>query len=171
MDSLVGHQRAPWLADTKAPAPIAARSISWRSTFAISPQWRAFASTPSTLAAASAFDIRTKNRSTSLNMQKPLLALVRPLGCTLLIEPGRCLVGPSGVLLTRVIYVKENRGKTFVIVDAAMNDMIRPVLYDAIHPITPAIRRLCESRGSDSCRCGRSVCESGDFLARDYRLR
>ena len=70
---------------------------------------------------------------------RTLAAIVRPLGCRLLIEPGRWLVGPAGVLLTRVIYVKKNRGKTFVIVDAAMNDLIRPVLYDAEHPITPAV--------------------------------
>jgi diaminopimelate decarboxylase len=99
---------------------------------------------------------------------RTLTRIVRPLGCTLLIEPGRWLVGPAGVLLTRVIYVKENRGKTFVIVDAAMNDLIRPVLYDAIHPITPAIRGSAK-QGILVDVVG-PVCESGDFLARDYPL-
>ena len=61
---------------------------------------------------------------------------VRPLGLHLLLEPGRAIIGPAGVLLTRVLYVKENRGKTFVVVDSAMNDLMRPALYGAIHPIT-----------------------------------
>jgi diaminopimelate decarboxylase len=101
---------------------------------------------------------------------RALASIVRPLGCTLLIEPGRWLVGPSGVLLTRVLYVKENRGKTFVIVDAAMNDLIRPVLYDAIHPITPAIRKSTDYGESVRVDVVGPVCESGDFLARDYQL-
>jgi len=101
---------------------------------------------------------------------RALAGIVRPLGCTLLIEPGRWLVGPAGVLLTRVIYVKENRGKTFVIVDAAMNDLIRPVLYDAIHPITPAIRKSANHDEAILVDIVGPVCESGDFLARDYPL-
>ena len=101
---------------------------------------------------------------------RTLARIVRPLGCTLLIEPGRWLVGPAGLLLTRVIYVKENRGKTFVIVDAAMNDLIRPVLYGAIHPITPAIRRSANHGEGSLVDVVGPVCESGDFLARDYRL-
>ena len=96
-----------------------------------------------------------------------LSKIVRLLDCKLLIEPGRSLVGPSGVLLSRVIYVKENRGKTFVIVDAAMNDLIRPVLYDATHPITK-VRRGAENKpvGKIVDVVG-PVCESADFLARD----
>jgi diaminopimelate decarboxylase len=97
-----------------------------------------------------------------------LAAAVRPLKCRLLIEPGRWLVGPSGILLTRVIYVKQNRGKTFVIVDAAMNDLIRPVLYDAEHPITPAVRAA--ANGAKRVDVVGPICESGDFLAHDYRL-
>jgi diaminopimelate decarboxylase len=65
---------------------------------------------------------------------------IRPLGLHLLLEPGRTIIGPAGVLLTRVLYTKENRGKKFVIVDAAMNDLMRPALYGAIHPITPVTR-------------------------------
>ena len=100
---------------------------------------------------------------------KALAEIVRPLGCRLLVEPGRTLVGPAGVLLTRVLYVKENRRKTFVVVDAAMNDLIRPVLYGATHPITPAfaLRRICEKSCVDVVG---PVCESGDFLARDWPL-
>jgi diaminopimelate decarboxylase len=99
---------------------------------------------------------------------RTLSSAVKPLGCRLLIEPGRWLVGPAGVLLTRVLYIKENRGKMFVIVDAAMNDLIRPVLYDAEHPITPAARTAKNSaRRVDVVG---PVCESGDFLAQDYPL-
>jgi diaminopimelate decarboxylase len=102
---------------------------------------------------------------------KALAGIVRPLGCRLLIEPGRTLVGPAGVLLTRVLYVKGNHKKTFVVVDAAMNDLIRPVLYGATHPITPAVR----ASGAGAARKTRvdvvgPVCESGDFLARDWPL-
>jgi diaminopimelate decarboxylase len=104
---------------------------------------------------------------------KALAEIVRPLGCRLLIEPGRALVGPAGVLLTRVLYVKENRTKTFVVVDAAMNDLIRPVLYGATHPITPAVRAA--KAGGAAVKQTRvdvvgPVCESGDFLARDWPL-
>jgi diaminopimelate decarboxylase len=99
---------------------------------------------------------------------RTLSEAVKPLGCRLLIEPGRWLVGPAGILLTRVIYVKENRGKTFVIVDAAMNDLIRPVLYDAEHPITPATRST--NGGKQKVDVVGPVCESGDFLAQGYPL-
>ena len=101
---------------------------------------------------------------------RTLSEVVRPLGCKLVIEPGRWLVAAAGLLVTRVIYVKENRGKTFVIVDAAMNDLIRPVLYDAVHPITPAIRRPKGARAKKSVDVVGPVCESGDFLAQNYAL-
>ena len=88
---------------------------------------------------------------------KALAEIVRPFGCRLLIEPGRTLVGPAGVLLTRVLYVKGNHSKTFVVVDAAMNDLIRPVLYGATHPITPAVRGdwCCREEISRGCRRSR----------------
>jgi diaminopimelate decarboxylase len=101
---------------------------------------------------------------------RTLVKIVRPLGCKLLIEPGRWLVGPAGLLLTRVIYVKRNRGKTFVVVDAAMNDLIRPVLYQAEHPITPAARRANHTAVKKKVDVVGPVCESGDFLAQDYPL-
>lgn len=101
---------------------------------------------------------------------KALLRIVRPLGCTLLIEPGRTLVGPAGVLLTRVLYVKQNRGKTFVVVDAAMNDLIRPALYGAAHPITPAIRTSSAAAREIPVDVVGPVCESGDFFLRDWPL-
>jgi diaminopimelate decarboxylase len=99
-----------------------------------------------------------------------LLSIVKPLGCRLLLEPGRTLVGPAGVLLTRVLYVKKNGGKTFVVVDAAMNDLIRPVLYNATHAITPATRSAVKSSQPTPVNVVGPICESGDFLARDYPL-
>jgi diaminopimelate decarboxylase len=98
-------------------------------------------------------------------------ALVRPLDCHLLLEPGRSIVAPAGVLLTRVLYTKQNRGKTFVIVDAAMNDLIRPALYGAVHPITRVTR---EGHGSHTRRVkvdiAGPVCETGDCFLRDWPL-
>ncbi len=85
----------------------------------------------------------------------------------LLIEPGRFLVAQAGALLARVLYVKRNGKKTFVIVDAAMNDLIRPALYQAHHEIVPVRRRAGKPRVVDVVG---PVCESGDFFARDRRL-
>lgn len=102
---------------------------------------------------------------------RALAAIVKPLGCHLLLEPGRTLVGPAGVLLTRVLYTKENRGKTFVIVDAAMNDLIRPALYGAVHPITKVVRdkSLAQSKRQIVDVVG-PVCETGDCLVHDWPL-
>jgi diaminopimelate decarboxylase len=97
-------------------------------------------------------------------------AITRPLrglGVKLLLEPGRSLVGPAGVLLTRVVYKKTTGAKTFVIVDAAMNDLIRPSLYQAEHQIVPA--QVSGSRQEVVDVVG-PVCESGDFFARGREL-
>jgi diaminopimelate decarboxylase len=97
-------------------------------------------------------------------------ALVRALGDfdgRLLIEPGRFLVAQAGALLARVLYVKRNGKKTFVIVDAAMNDLIRPALYQAHHEIVPVRPRAGRARVVDVVG---PVCESGDFFARDRKL-
>jgi diaminopimelate decarboxylase len=85
----------------------------------------------------------------------------------LLIEPGRFLVAQAGALVTRVLYVKRNGKKTFVIVDAAMNDLIRPALYQAHHEIVPVQPRAGRERVVDVVG---PVCESGDFFARDRKL-
>jgi diaminopimelate decarboxylase len=101
---------------------------------------------------------------------KTLVSAVKPLGCELLLEPGRWIVGPAGVLLTRVLYTKENGGKTFVIVDAAMNDLIRPVLYEARHAITKVKRGAGARAGGAAVDVVGPVCETGDFLGRDVLL-
>jgi diaminopimelate decarboxylase len=102
---------------------------------------------------------------------KTITNILRPLRCHLLIEPGRSIIAPAGVLLMRVLYTKKNRGKTFVIVDAAMNDFIRPTLYDAVHPITSA-KHSEPSRNGTKIRVDvvGPVCESGDFFAQDRPL-
>ena len=93
----------------------------------------------------------------------------RDLGCRLIFEPGRLIVGNAGILVTRVLFVKHGEAKNFVVVDAAMNDLIRPTLYDAHHEIrqvtepAPAARRIMADVVGP-------VCESGDFLAKDRDL-
>jgi diaminopimelate decarboxylase len=86
----------------------------------------------------------------------------------LLLEPGRCIVAPAGALLTRVLYQKQHGSKRFTIVDAAMNDLLRPSLYGARHEIVP-VRLKPGSAMLDSDIAG-PVCESGDFLAKDAAL-
>ncbi len=85
------------------------------------------------------------------------------LGCKLVLEPGRLIVGNAGVLVTRVLYVKQGEAKSFVIVDAGMNDLIRPTLYDAWHDIIP-VREPSDRRMITADVVG-PVCETGDYLA------
>jgi diaminopimelate decarboxylase len=93
----------------------------------------------------------------------------RDLGCTLIFEPGRLIVGNAGIMLTRVIYVKRAESRTFVIVDAAMNDLIRPTLYDAHHDIIPVTEAAPGAPRIVADVVG-PVCESGDFLALDREM-
>jgi diaminopimelate decarboxylase len=86
------------------------------------------------------------------------------LGCTLMFEPGRLIVGNAGILVTRVIYVKHGAARNFVIIDAAMNDLIRPTLYEAHHDILP-IREAAKTAPTIVADVVGPVCESGDYLA------
>ena len=96
-----------------------------------------------------------------------LMPLLRPLGLKILIEPGRFIVGNAGILVTRVEYVKRTGRKNFVIVDAAMNDLIRPAFYDAYHEIVPLRRRGGATIKADVVG---GVCESGDYFCKDRPL-
>ena len=96
-----------------------------------------------------------------------LAPLLKPLGLRILIEPGRFIVGNAGILVTRVEYVKKTGVKTFVIVDAAMNDLIRPAFYDAFHEIVPVSRHTNLLVSSDVVG---PICESGDYFCRDRPL-
>src|SRR5579862_1943708 len=91
------------------------------------------------------------------------------LGCKLIFEPGRLIVGNAGILVTRVLYVKRGEAKTFVIVDAGMNDLIRPTLYEAHHDIRPVREQRAGAPRIVADVVG-PVCESGDFLALDRSL-
>lgn len=97
---------------------------------------------------------------------KPL----RGLNVHLLLEPGRAIVGPAGALLTSVLYRKENDRKQFLVVDAAMNDLIRPALYGAYHEIVPVAQSQELSAKRGIVDVVGPVCESGDFFARDREL-
>jgi len=107
---------------------------------------------------------------------KAVLEPLRGLDIHLLLEPGRSIVGPAGVLLTRILYRKTNNSKRFLIVDAAMNDLLRPSLYGAYHEIVP-VKHL-GGRSSGQPLSGETevtdvvgpICETGDFLARDREL-
>ena len=86
------------------------------------------------------------------------------LGCTLMFEPGRMIVGNAGILVTRVIYVKHGDAKNFVVIDAAMNDLIRPTLYEAHHDIL-AVREVAKNAHTIVADVVGPVCETGDYLA------
>jgi diaminopimelate decarboxylase len=88
------------------------------------------------------------------------------LGCTLMFEPGRMIVGNAGILVTRVIYVKHGDARNFVVIDAAMNDLIRPTLYEAHHDILP-VREPAKNAPTIVADVVGPVCESGDYLALD----
>lgn len=98
-----------------------------------------------------------------------LLPALTELGVTVLLEPGRSIVGNAGALLTRVLYRKETDDKKFVVVDAAMNDLIRPAFYDAYHAILAADEARAAGPVETADIVG-PICESGDFLAKDREL-
>jgi diaminopimelate decarboxylase len=91
------------------------------------------------------------------------------LGCKLIFEPGRLIVGNAGILVTRVLYVKHGEAKTFVVIDAGMNDLIRPTLYEAHHDVRPVREKVPGAPRIIADVVG-PVCESGDFLALDRSL-
>jgi len=103
-----------------------------------------------------------------LDLAAAISPLVKDLKCVLIMEPGRVIVGNAGILLTRVLYTKEGDAKRFVIVDAAMNDLIRPSLYGAYHEIRP-VHETSRAKIVTVDVVG-PVCESGDFLAKDRAM-
>jgi len=101
---------------------------------------------------------------------KALLGPLKGLGTHLLLEPGRAIIGPAGALLTRVVYRKDNDGKQFVVVDAAMNDLLRPSLYGAYHQIVPVVLND-DNQTTEVVDVVGPICETGDFFARDREIR
>ena len=102
------------------------------------------------------------------DLAKNLIPLLNGRKLTLITEPGRSIAGNAGILVTRVLYQKKGEEKEFVIVDAGMNDLIRPSLYGAYHTILPVVKRM---REIILCDVAGPICESGDFLARGRELR
>ncbi len=111
------------------------------------------------------FDAAAQVRAYATALQSALGELQ---GVHLMIEPGRFVVGQAGALVSRVLYTKQNGSKTFVITDAAMNDLIRPALYQAHHEIVPLVRQA--NAAEETVDVVGPVCESGDFFARDRAL-
>jgi diaminopimelate decarboxylase len=108
-----------------------------------------------------------KNILTPAKYAARLVPLLRPLNLKILIEPGRFIAGNAGILVTRVEYVKRTGRKNFVIVDAAMNDLIRPAFYDAYHEIVPLTRKNGVQISSDVVG---PICESSDYFCKDRPL-
>jgi diaminopimelate decarboxylase len=100
---------------------------------------------------------------------KNVLPLLKPTGLKIILEPGRFIVGPAGVLVVKVLYIKKTLKKRFVIVDGGMNDLIRPALYGAYHKILPA-RLENGSFKSERVDVVGPICESADFFAKDRFL-
>jgi diaminopimelate decarboxylase len=98
-----------------------------------------------------------------------VMPLLKKMGLRVILEPGRFIMGNSGILVTSVLYVKKTPSKKFVIVDAGMNDLIRPSLYDAYHEILPLIKRV--GVPTDTVDIVGPICESGDYLGKDRRLQ
>jgi diaminopimelate decarboxylase len=98
-----------------------------------------------------------------------IVPLLKPLGLRILIEPGRFMVGNAGVLVTEVLYLKTTGRKTFVIVDAAMNDLIRPAFYESYHEIVP-LKPGCPAGRTIPTDVVGPICESGDYFARGRPL-
>ena len=96
-----------------------------------------------------------------------LLEEARGFGCTLILEPGRVIVGNAGILVTKVLYTKENEEKKFLIVDAGMNDLVRPSYYGSFHQVLPVKE---ESREEIIADVVGPICESSDFLAKDRKI-
>jgi diaminopimelate decarboxylase len=96
-----------------------------------------------------------------------IVARLRDLNLTLILEPGRVLVGNAGILVTKVLYTKESDAKNFIIVDAGMNDLARPSLYGSYHGVWPVVKR---ARPRLKASLVGPICESGDFLAKDRQM-
>lgn len=98
-----------------------------------------------------------------------LVPMLKPLGLRILLEPGRYMVGNAGAMITRILYEKRGSAKTFKIVDAGMNDLIRPALYQGHHDIAP-LKECTGGEGTESVDVVGPVCESGDFFAQNREI-
>ncbi|MEK6567773.1 MAG: diaminopimelate decarboxylase [Candidatus Omnitrophota bacterium] len=99
-----------------------------------------------------------------------ILPLLKSTGLKIILEPGRFIAGPSGILVTKILYIKKTPLKNFIIVDAGMNDLIRPSLYGAHHDILPLQKAESAKRKAENFDVVGPICESGDFLAKDRQM-
>ncbi|MGO9614007.1 MAG: diaminopimelate decarboxylase [Dissulfurispiraceae bacterium] len=102
------------------------------------------------------------------HLAKQIMPILKNRAITLILEPGRSIVGNAGILVTKALYLKEGEGKHFVIVDAGMNDLLRPTLYGAYHHIQPLIKNRRHKMIADIVG---PICESGDFLAKEREIQ
>lgn len=105
--------------------------------------------------------------TTAAEFAKAVLPLIKDIGLTIILEPGRFIAGNAGILMTKVLYMKQNNNKNFIIVDSGMNDLIRPSLYHAYHEITPVWKKGKDIITADIVG---PVCESGDFFALNRKI-
>jgi len=110
---------------------------------------------------------KDESAQTAQQFATAVLPLLKKISCKIIMEPGRFIVGNAGIFVTKVLYVKDNGFKKFVIVDGGMNDLIRPSLYGAYHEIVPLKRTTTEKEIVDVVG---PICESGDFLAKERLL-
>jgi diaminopimelate decarboxylase len=110
---------------------------------------------------------KDENPQTALQYANRVVPILAKTGLKIIMEPGRFIVGNAGIFVTKVLYVKDNGLKKFVIVDGGMNDLIRPMLYDAYHEIVPVIQNNGPRQKFDVVG---PICESGDFFAHDRLL-
>ncbi len=109
-----------------------------------------------------------ENPATAQQFAEAIIPIVKPTGRKLILEPGRFIVGNAGILVTRVVYVKKHGSKIFIIVDAGMNDLIRPALYDSFHAIRPVELNDTEEIVADIVG---PICESADRFAKDRKIQ
>lgn len=108
---------------------------------------------------------------TAKRFARAVSPLLKKMNAKLILEPGRFIAGPSGILVTKVLYAKESINRKFIIVDAGMNDLVRPSLYEAYHSIQPVVRRPARQAPYITADVVGPICESGDFLARERRIQ
>ncbi len=113
---------------------------------------------------------RDEKPQTADEFARLILPVLKSAGLKIILEPGRFIVGNAGILVTKVLYIKKTKVKTFVIVDAGMNDLIRPALYDAYHEILPLRYTLSAKRYKEQVDVVGPICESADFFAKDRIL-
>ncbi|MCX5697292.1 MAG: diaminopimelate decarboxylase, partial [Candidatus Omnitrophica bacterium] len=111
-----------------------------------------------------------ENPQTAQVFAGKILPLLKKSGLKIIMEPGRFIVGNAGILVTKVLYIKKTPKKTFVIVDAGMNDLIRPALYNAYHQILPLLTTNDQRLTTQKVDVVGPICESADYFAKDRKI-